>query len=41
MACGPIVVASAITAIPSLLYLIGEAAFVFMAYYAKTDIPYR
>jgi type I restriction enzyme S subunit len=27
--------------IRSLLYLIGEAAFVFMAYYAKTDIPDR
>jgi hypothetical protein len=28
--------------IPSLLlYLIGEAAFAFRAYYAETDIPYR
>ena len=27
--------------IPNLLYLIGEAAFVFMAYYAKTDIQVR
>ena len=29
------------TRLPQLLYLIGEAAFVFIAYYAKTDIPYR